>query len=302
MERGSPPLPGASTSTSVVTQSPNGVIPHRLIREGTLYPPSVVILSLPRVSHAQSRLPIRYQVVVSPCPRGVPHTAPPDGPKAVQQATLSARYLPLWTQNPVPAPVSPLQEGRQLSVSNFFERREPLAGSPPVRIPSDDEWGLTPHARWLHLGRHCAFMARPWFQDSLAEDWVRLAYLAPMCGAPVTHPATQTHSLGPTKISLLRAIPAWQQLRCLLLEATDAEKRSPGFLAGKLLSVYESTLSSIPHIVNHPRFWAQVARHIESYHGPGGKRTGTTASWSEQGGFTLFPPAGGWGHGKQVPL
>jgi hypothetical protein len=30
--------------------------------------------------------------------------------------------------------------------------------------------------------------------------------------------------------------------------------------------------------------------------------TGTTASWSEQGGFTLFPPAGGWGHGKQVPF
>ena len=57
----------------------------------------------------------------------------------------------------------------------------------------------------------------------------------------------------------------------------------------------------LPHILDVPRFCQRIGRYITSHHGPGGVRSGTSASWSENAGFTLFPPAGGWGAGRQVP-
>ena len=122
-------------------------------------------------------------------------------------------------------------------------------------LPEDDQ------QRWLHLGRRAAARREPWFQSALAEDWFRLAYLAPMCGAPPSHPATCTHAFGATRVSLEASIPAWPELRSTLLASSTRN------LPERLLTSFQARLS-LPHVFDEASFWGSVARYISSMHGP----------------------------------
>jgi hypothetical protein len=148
------------------------------------------------------------------------------------------------------------------------------------------------------MGAHCANRGRFWFQDSLAEDWFRLAYLAPKCGAPLRHLATPTHSFGPTKDILLNSVPSWYSFRVVLL---NGGVRGIHTLQARLQAEYSSETERLPFLLDICRFWAHVARHISGHNGLGGMRAGTTASWSESAGFTIYPTAGGWSAAHVVP-
>ena len=197
----------------------------------------------------------------------------------------------------LPQPAAPHE---QQLISSFFR---PAPSLPPRRgspSSSESEWAPDHHARWLHLGRRCFVLGRFWFQDSLAEDWYRLAYLAPMCGSPLEHPATRTHSFGATRTALITSLPKWN-LFCSFLLAWATASRSSRPPLGDAIHEEFAPARCLPHILDVPRFCQRIGRYITSHHGPGGVRSGTSASWSENAGFTLFPPAGGWGAGRQVP-
>ena len=252
----------------------------------------------PTPLYVQPQLPPSYQLPSSFSVRCYPESVP-----QVQQPMRNfltapiprSPALPICTPSQV---VAPRSQPRQSSLSVLF----PPAPSPPppieVASSSEAEWSASPHDKWLHLGAHCANRGRFWFQDSLAEDWFRLAYLAPMCGAPLLHPATPTHSFGPTKDTLVRSIPAWPSFRDLLL---SEGVRGVHTLQARLRAVYSDGVERLPFLLDIARFWAHVARHVASHNGPGGRRAGTTASWSEAAGFTIYPPSGGWRAAHVVP-
>ena len=217
-------------------------------------------------------------------------------PSHARHSTLTDFY-PLVDHPPsrlVPDPAEPLPEVPQLPIRPFLVARTPLprvrvapvevADRPPLvqsrldtflptvarRSPtvaeedssSDGEWlPEDDQQRWLHLGRRAAARREPWFQSALAEDWFRLAYLAPMCGAPPSHPATCTHAFGATRVSLEAAIPAWPELRSTLLASSTRN------LPERLLTSFQARLS-LPHVFDEASFWGSVARYISSMHGP----------------------------------
>ena len=211
--------------------------------------------------------------------------------------TASTTTRPALLPRPSLADVVP-RSFRQASLPALLPPAPPLPPSVELTSSSDAEWAASPHDRWLHMGAHCANRGRFWFQDSMAEDWFRLAYLAPMCGAPLLHPATPTHSFGPTKVALLGSIPSWASFRELLL--SDGV-RGVHALTIRLGASYSGRVECLPFLLDIARFWAHVARHVAGHNGPGGRRAGTTASWSESAGFTIYPPAGGWSAAHVVP-
>jgi hypothetical protein len=256
-------------------------------------------------AHLDSRLspgtsPPFVQSLLPPTYRLAPPTPAPHVPSAQARQTVMNSF---FQSQPVPvAPAStasaaspqPAAPHEQQLISSFFRPAPPL---PPRRgspSSSDSEWAPDHHARWLHLGRRCLVLGRFWFQDSLAEDWYRLAYLAPMCGSPLEHPATRTHSFGATRIALITSLPKWNLL-CSFLLAWASASRSSRPPLGDAIHEEFAPARSLPHILDVPRFCQRIGRYITSHHGPGGVRSGTSASWSENAGFTLFPPAGGVG-------
>ena len=273
--------------------------------------PSRLRCKIGRPSHARhSTLTDFYPLVDHPPSRLVPDLAEPlpEVPQLPIRPFLVAR-TPLPRVRVAPVEVAdrpPLVQSRLDTFLPTVARRSPTvaeedSSSDGEWLPEDDQ------QRWLHLGRRAAARREPWFQSALAEDWFRLAYLAPMCGAPPSHPATCTHAFGATRVSLEAAIPAWPELRSTLLASSTRN------LPERLLTSFQARLS-LPHVFDEASFWGSVARYISSMHGPGGSRSGVTASWCESTGFSLHVQAGGvapgrslsptsvWGECHEIPI
>ena len=159
----------------------------------------------PTPSYVQHQLPPSYQLPSSYSARRYPESVP-----QVQQPMANFLTAPILRSPALPICIPsqlvvPRSLPRQASLSVLLPPAPPPPPPIDVASSSEAEWSASPHDKWLHMGAHCANRGRFWFQDSLAEDWFRLAYLAPMCGAPLLHPATPTHSFGPTKDILVRA-------------------------------------------------------------------------------------------------
>ena len=255
--------------------------------------------------------------LLSPAPREFPIThrciaVPAAAPAFTQQGLTvlqvdgSTRLLTpvavVPPPGPCPAPQGVTTDPSQPRLSSFLLPRgeeaatvEPGCPSSQASDSSDGEWTPDSHITWLHLGARCAMLARPWFMCSLAEDWYRLAYLAPMCGAPLSHPACTTHSIGPTRSLIINTIPEWELLRGLLL---GSRRRG---LTGVLQAAFPDTTNVLPHVYDPELFWATIAKLIRSHNGPGGSHGGTQASWSPRAGFSIHAPVGGLAGFRAIP-
>ena len=267
----------------------------------------------PSVEWAQSDI----LSLLSPAPREFPIThrciaVPAAAPAFTQQGLTvlqvdgSTRLLTpvavVPPPGPCPAPQCVTTDPSQPRLSSFLLPRgeeadtvEPGCHSSQASDSSDGEWTPDSHITWLHLGARCAMLARPWFMCSLAEDWYRLSYLAPMCGAPLSHPACTTHSIGPTRSLIINTIPEWEILRGLLL---GSRRRG---LTGVLQAAFPDTTNVLPHVYDPELFWATIAKLIRSHNGPGGSHGGTQASWSPRAGFSIHAPVGGLAGFRAIP-
>ena len=100
------------------------------------------------------------------------------------------------------------------------------------------------HTKWL------ACSGERWFSLSLAEDWVRLALLAPISSAPLG--GVTLHSFGPTEMLLRASIPPYTALHKVLIGATDTVT-----LSDRLSNKFPLP-TSLP--LDGEAFWRFVAR------------------------------------------
>ena len=105
---------------------------------------------------------------------------------------------------------------------------------------------------------------RDWTHLILADDWIRLAVLAPFSGRSPS--ATPTHSVGDTLISLRAALPPFHDIL-----ATLAPHRSASAIGQALQSTYGQTMEPLRPLIEAGRgashwntFWRYCANFIRS--------------------------------------
>ena len=121
--------------------------------------------------------------------------------------------------------------------------------------------GEAAHTSWLACSRE------PWFTPSLAEDWVRLAILAPIAHAPLQ--SVTLHSFGPTEEAIRTHIPTYAALLPLIIGQSDQET---------LQARLSNLLLPLEVPIDLPTFWRFVTRFILSIAIPGTARKGSISA------------------------